>query len=185
MLVNNSLGGLVGCSAVRGYTASNPSNLDGRGGHVIGIVQIAAITLRDGAPLEEGRDPESITQVEIDENGWSTIKNAKEVFYNDMEPEDAEYWDGKLMPNSGWVGHRDEDVYSGWKDVPVWYVVCTRDKAISPAVQERMANMVRELNPDLTTRMLDAGHSPMLSKPLETAAIIDEAANAFMVLKNS
>lgn len=127
----------------------------------------------------------SITQVEIDENGWSTIKNAKEVFYNDMEPEDAEYWDGKLMPNSGWVGHRDEDVYAGWKDAPVWYVVCTRDKAISPAVQERMANMVRELNPDLTTRMLDAGHSPILSKPLEIAAIIDEAANAFMVLKNS
>lgn len=57
MLVNNSLGGLVGCSAVRGYTASNPSNLDGRGGHVIGIVQIAAMTLRDGAPLAEGRDP--------------------------------------------------------------------------------------------------------------------------------
>jgi hypothetical protein len=39
------------------------------------------------------------------------VTNAKEVLYNNMEPEDAEYWDDKLLPNSGGIGHRDEDIH--------------------------------------------------------------------------
>ena len=57
---------------------------------------------------------------------------------------------------------------AAWQRVPSTYVVCERDNAIPPAVQERMAAQAG------TISRIDAGHSPFLSRPHDVQAIIQE-----------
>ena len=52
--------------------------------------------------------------------------------------------------------------------MPSTYVVCERDNAIPPAVQERMGGLAG------TVSRVDAGHSPFLSRPHDVQAIIQE-----------
>ncbi len=51
--------------------------------------------------------------------------------------------------------------------VPATYVICERDAAIAPFLQEGMAQAI-----GAATTRLDADHSPWLSRPAELAAII-------------
>ena len=57
---------------------------------------------------------------------------------------------------------------AAWQSVPSTYVVCGRDNAIPPEVQERMAARAG------TVSHIDASHSPFLSRPDEVTAIIKE-----------
>jgi pimeloyl-ACP methyl ester carboxylesterase len=96
-----------------------------------------------------------------------TPDNPKHVFYNDCPPEVAEAAAAALVPQR-------KDVFSqqiraaAWQRVPSTYVVCERDNAVPPAVQERMAENAG------TISRLDSGHSPFLSRPHDVTAIIQE-----------
>jgi hypothetical protein len=46
-----------------------------------------------------------------------------------------------------------------------------------------MIDNMREANADVTVRAIDTGHSPMLSKPLETTTVISDAAKAFIAVR--
>ncbi len=89
------------------------------------------------------------------------------VFYEDCPPAVAARAAGALVP------HR-KDVFSqelrgaAWHSVPSTYVICERDNAIPPAIQERMSARAG------TVSRIDAGHSPFLSRPDEVTAIIQE-----------
>jgi pimeloyl-ACP methyl ester carboxylesterase len=56
--------------------------------------------------------------------------------------------------------------------IPRYYVLCTRDRAIPPALQRRM---IAE-NPCAGVAELDADHTPHLSKPKELAEALDRFA---------
>jgi hypothetical protein len=183
VMINHSFGGVVGCSSVNGFTAKNQSRLAGSGGKVIGIIQMCALTIPSNTSLLQflGGGRSSIDPIAVaGPDGWDVIvKDVVDVMYNDMEPEDARHWAGRLVKHSSATRASSQGVYAGWKDVPVWYIFCTKDQAAPIAAQEKMINLIRENNPSLTVRNLDASHSPMLSRPAETADIIDEAATAF------
>jgi pimeloyl-ACP methyl ester carboxylesterase len=89
------------------------------------------------------------------------------VFYADCEPALAKRAAAALVP------HR-KDVFSqelrsaAWQGVPSTYVVCRRDNAIPPALQELMAARAG------TVSRIDSSHSPFLSRPDEVTAIIQE-----------
>lgn len=187
VLVNHSLAGIGGCSAVRGFTDRDPSALTPRGGgagtgRVIGVVQVAAVTVRDAADkraLYQGRLglPGAVAP---GATGWKdppAAARAAELFYGDLAPDDAARWARRLLRTSAYLDGSADGVSGGFADVPAaWYVVCGRDRAVPPAEQEEFAAVVREANPDTTVRRLDgSGHSPMLSRPRELAGIIAEA----------
>jgi hypothetical protein len=61
------------------------------------------------------------------------------------------------------------------------YVVCTRDAAIRPEWQRHLARDVLEVEP----LELDAGHSPMLERPSELAALLDGLASQGSVVRRT
>lgn len=91
----------------------------------------------------------------------------KHVFFADCPPDVAERADAALEPQRRDV-FAQEIRAAAWQTVPSTYVVCERDNAIPPAVQERMAERAGTLN------RIDSGHAPFLSRPDELTAIIQE-----------
>lgn len=93
------------------------------------------------------------------------------AFYNDLPRAQALQWAGRLKPE-----HHDT-VYArthqtAWRTIPHGYVICTEDSGILPSVQRQMAESSDRLYE------LAAGHSPMLSRPIELADIILREASA-------
>ena len=180
ILVNHSFGGLVGCSSVKGFTAKDPSKLSSTAkGKVVGIIQLCAflapanISLYDIVDREKGFHHAGA-------DGWEMIDNGDPVdlFYNDLPLETAKYWASRLQgQSSGPLGDK-ENVYPGWADVPVWYLLCTKDQAMLLKYQEAMVNAAKEAGAKMTTEYLDCSHSPFLSRVDETVGFIGRAVEA-------
>ena len=136
------------------------------------LVYLAAFMLEPGQSLlglRNGVEPEWwITS----EDGRTLLPGDPEhVFYADCDPAVAERAAAALVP------HR-KDVFSqelrsaAWRTVPSTYVVCERDIAIPPSLQELMAARAG------TVSRIDSSHSPFLSRPDEVTAIIQETLSA-------
>lgn len=175
LLINHSFGGSVGCSAANGFTEKNPSRLTPSSGKVVGIVQVCAFTPPSKTSLFDLVNPS--VAFHHDHEGWQIIDTTDpvNVFYNDLSPDQAQYWKSRLLKQSTSPLTDREPVYAGWADVPVWYLLCTRDQAIPIQAQEGMVAAARAAGASITTKTLDAGHSPFLSKPDETVGFILEA----------
>jgi pimeloyl-ACP methyl ester carboxylesterase len=89
------------------------------------------------------------------------------VFYEDCAPDVAACAVAALVPHRK-DAFLQETRAAAWQSVPSTYVVCGRDNAIPPEVQERMAARAG------TVSHIDASHSPFLSRPDEVTAIIQE-----------
>jgi hypothetical protein len=64
----------------------------------------------------------------------------------------------RLVPQSA-RSFADQVMQAGWHSVPSSYIVCDKDQAILPAVQEQLAVRTGEVH------HLASGHSPFLSMP--------------------
>jgi pimeloyl-ACP methyl ester carboxylesterase len=190
-MVNHSMGGMAGTSAIQGFTHKDPSKLkSGKSGHVMGLVQLTTWTpvskevslidmsqeyarRRSIAPRQGLSRPNEST-------GWADLQgDPAQHFYNDLPPEEGQKWASKLIEFSAAMSGARESVYPGWQDVPMWYLICTEDKAIARELQEYLVQRCREAGGAVTTRHCDAGHSPMLSQPENTATFIEDAVAAF------
>lgn len=63
--------------------------------------------------------------------------------------------------------------HAAWHDKPSWYVQTTRDQALQPEVQLRMA---RQIN--ATVWSVPSSHLSMISRPAAVASLLDQAAKA-------
>lgn len=105
--------------------------------------------------------------------------DAVDLFYHDLPPEEAARWAARLKKHSVkslWEGA--EYGYTGWKDVPIWFLMAMQDRALPPEAQQWMIGNAREEGADITVREVQSGHMSMLSRPEETAAFVVEAAGA-------
>ena len=188
MVIVHSYGGAVGCSAVKGLTRPKkdiPSPTADNKGYVIGIASMASgfgpseMTFVDGLG---GKLPPSW---EVDEaTGFAVIlAPPRETFYHDLPVEEGGYWVGKITKQAARPFMNPEGrefSYAGWMDVPVWYLATTDDVALPYEVQKLMVKMAKDAGGDVVVREVASSHSPMLSKPVETARFIEDAAAAFV-----
>ena len=191
VLVNHSLAGMAGTSAVKGFTRRNASKLTSQNvGRVVGLVQLTAwLPTEDNDSLAkiisdfDRRHPDLPyigVRAETDERGWWVLQgNPADYFYSDMPEEEAKKRVAKLIKFSAQILVAEDSVYAGWRDVPMWYLVCTKDMAIRTELQEDMIRKCREGGADITTRACDAGHSPFATKFDETIAFIEDAVKSF------
>lgn len=100
-------------------------------------------------------------------------------FYNDLPPEEVEKLIPKLVNYSAGAPASSDGIYAGWLDVPVWYLFCTLDEVITLKGQEIIVQICRDDGADITTRVLEAGHSPAISKTNEVVQFIEDAIAAF------
>ena len=67
----------------------------------------------------------------------------------------------------------DVGVNAAWKTKPSWYVVASKDNAINPELEKRMAKRA-----NAKTTILESSHVAMLSKPKEVLGVILDAATS-------
>jgi pimeloyl-ACP methyl ester carboxylesterase len=146
--------------------------------NVVGLVYIAAF-----AP-DAGESPGGITQEHLpvaapnlvpDTDGYLWVKPE---LYHESFCQDLTADEGLVMgitqkaPLASTFG--DTITSPAWKKKPSWYQISSEDRMIAPENQQRMAGRLSARK----VITLKASHASLASKPVEVAALIDEAATA-------
>ena len=132
------------------------------------LVYLAAFMLEPGQSLlgrRGGVEPK--WWITSDDGQTLLPDDPKHVLYADCPPDVAECAAAALVPHHKLV-FTQELRTAAWQTVPSTYVVCERDNAIPPALQELMAQHAG------TISRIDSNHAPFLSRPGEVTAIIQE-----------
>jgi len=183
VLVLHSYGGAVGQCAVKGLTRpAEPPHSSEKKNYVIGLAMMASGFGQTGVGFLEALGGKPPPFWELSDDGFCTLLGSiTELFYHDLPAEEAEEWLGKLTRQASLpLTAGGEWSYAGWKDLPVWYLLTVEDKAGPPAAQRMMIEMVRESGKEIVVREVESSHSPMLSKPVETAKFVEDATEAFV-----
>lgn len=108
------------------------------------------------------------------------VAEPRAEFYHDLPEEEGNLWVSRLQKQSlRAFTEGAEFTHTGWMDVPCWYLGTKDDKALPFEVQKYFVQAAKDAGGDITAREIDSSHSPMLSKPKETAEFIVEAVKAF------
>jgi pimeloyl-ACP methyl ester carboxylesterase len=87
------------------------------------------------------------------------------LFYGDCSPGAAQTARSLLVPQAS--GHGRGEVRSaGWRHMRSLYLVCANDRAMSPKLQQTMAERCT------SSKTFDSGHSPYISRPRSVADAI-------------
>jgi hypothetical protein len=152
-------------------------------GHVIGIALIASGYTLTGVSFMEGAGGKPPPSWKLDaENEFAIFTvDTRDLFYHDLSLEDGTYWVGKLRKQAlKPMFSGGEHAYSGWKDVPTWYLATIEDHALPIEAQRYFVQTVKAAGADVTLREVTSSHSPMLSRPKETCEYILEAVSYFV-----
>ncbi|KAJ5978792.1 hypothetical protein N7501_002134 [Penicillium viridicatum] len=157
--VMHSYGGVVGTEALHGLAIKQLI-------YMTAFVPPAGNSL---AGMFGGRLPPFITVDE--ERALLTVPDPATWFFNDLPPADAAAWAKKLVvhPKSAQF---DPVTYEAYQTIPTTYIVCEKDVALIPMVQEVMIDTVRKAGVTVDVERLPASHSPFLSMPEETAKLV-------------
>jgi pimeloyl-ACP methyl ester carboxylesterase len=174
-----SYGGVCGQSAMKGFTHSQDATVSSTG-KVIGLVVMASGFAQPGMAFLDASNGVPPPSWRIDPSGFAEIQvPARELFYHDLPVTEGDEWVAKLRKQSMKAFTEGRDItYAGWKDVPIWTLITTEDKALPAEVQRMLVGMVENIA-DITVKEIDSSHSPMLSRPKEVAEFILEATKAF------
>ncbi|KAM0433864.1 hypothetical protein ACHAPT_003807 [Fusarium lateritium] len=184
LLITHSYGGTPATESIRGLTkkARQEQGLKG------GIIRIAYMTslvpnvgesagaVKAAFPDEEkvpmAVDVRFITQGQdfslmMDkENGWfyyPDIPKLAELSFSNMPKDEGEFWAAKLVKHSS-TSFANPLTYAGFKDVPVSYLLCENDRAISPKVQRAGIDMIeRESGNKVDVTRISGDHVAPLS----------------------
>lgn len=174
VLVMHSYGGMVGTSAAEGLLPKD--QLNGKG--VVSLAYIAALVPDVGVSLSSaggGVHPPWFRRIEADSGtGYSVFPdkppwNPKDLFYYDCTPEVAGEAVEKLRLMSEGPSF-SECIYAAWKEVDSYYLMTEDDRAFPLWAQEAMVS--QQGGRWVTIEKIQAGHSPFLSRPEETAGFV-------------
>jgi pimeloyl-ACP methyl ester carboxylesterase len=201
VVIAHSYGGMVGNSAIKDFTRrrdavasiSTPMSASIRAqhtdqsqtpttGYVIGLILIASgFTLTGLAFMDPffGRPPPS-WRVNNATGYAELVTPPRELFYHDLPADEADYWVSQLTTQSlKALFEGGEYAYTGWMDVPVWYIGTIEDRGLPVALQRMGVGMARGMGGNVEHRELQTSHSPFLSRPEEVVGIVLEAVGAF------
>jgi pimeloyl-ACP methyl ester carboxylesterase len=170
VLVGHSMGGVVITQ-----TAARARE------HVDRLVYCCAFLPRDGESLKSLADkPEGAADL-VQANlvlappvATLAPEAAREAFYELCTAEQAEWGLEHRQPQPIAPFVTPVDLDGGVDEIDRYYVLCTEDKAILPALQRRMSTE----SPCVEVAELESDHSPFLCRTNELAAILDRFANA-------
>ena len=95
--------------------------------------------------------------------------------------EEGEYWVSQLTQQAlKPLCEGGEHVYSGWKDVPCWFLATTVDRSFPLEMQKMLVQGARDQGGNVVLREVESSHSPMLSRPEEVTRFLTDAIEAFV-----
>lgn len=182
VVVVHSYGGQVGNSAIKGFARGAQDSGSGSSGHVIGLALMATGFTATGVSFLDAMGGTPPPQWKIDsETGFAVILvDPREMMYHDLPEEEGKIWVSKLTKQAAKaLTEGGEYAYAGWQHVPCWYLATAEDKALPLQLQHWTVKTAQDAGADVTMREIASSHSPMLSKPRETADFLLEAARYF------
>jgi hypothetical protein len=97
------------------------------------------------------------------------ISAAATNVFNDLPKEDGEKWAKRSTRHSGSTFPTSLS-HAGFKDVPVSYLLCTKDLAHEPELQRAsIAMMEKQIGGKVDVTEIESGHAPNASRPKEVA----------------
>ncbi|KAL7919589.1 Alpha/beta hydrolase family domain-containing protein [Trichoderma austrokoningii] len=186
VVIAHSYGGLVGNSVIKGFARKKAGNQRAdasktpAAGHVIGLILIASGYTFTGLTFMDpflGHPPPTWRK----NNGMAEIVvSPRQFFYHDLPADEAEYRVSLLRPQSLRALYEGgEYSYSGWLDVPSFYLGTIEDQGLPVVVQRMNVGMARAMGASVEHRELQTSHSPFFSQPEATVNAIVEAVEAF------
>lgn len=131
------------------------------------LIYLTAFMLEIGESImvagDDGRDEQWVVS---DDGKTIHAADPAAVFYNRCSPDRARQAVGELRQQNV-VPFTERVSQTAWRGIESAYVLCGDDQAIRLDRQERMAQRAG------VVERLDTDHSPFLSAPVETAALID------------
>ncbi|KAK7757729.1 hypothetical protein SLS62_000107 [Diatrype stigma] len=172
LVLMHSYGGLVGSEAVLEELSWGKRKDRGLAGGVFHLFFFAAFVLAEGQSVLDvfGESPNN----DIRPDGRFRIKNPAQTLYNDLAPEEAEYWTSKIIDQS-YAVQTTKLTRASYRYIPSTYVVCENDQGPPPQYQEMFGKSA-----GATLLRIASGHSPMLSKTEELANMVAAAAQGAM-----
>ncbi|KAF2161519.1 hypothetical protein M409DRAFT_69642 [Zasmidium cellare ATCC 36951] len=177
VLIGHSYGSIPASEAAKGLDLSSRQK-EGKAGGVKHLVFCCAFIVDEGHSLIGAFGGSPLPWFKISEDQLEVNPDTPEkIFYNDVADNTTEEMIRALRPQSYQVMHTPV-TYAAWKHIPSTYIYTTQDAAIPLQIQQMMVETVAKGYP-INTDTVDAGHSPFLSKPKETAEAIRRAAGEY------
>lgn len=160
ILVGHSMGGVVITQAA-----------EYRPEKIRKLVYVTAFLLQNGEFLLQYAEPDTDALVlpnliMAEDQSYATVKEdaVKEAFYGDCSEEDVKRAKSLLVPQAAApFATPVTTTPNNFGRIPRVYISCTRDRAISPSIQEKMYNNL----PCEKLIKMDTSHSPFFSAPEE------------------
>jgi pimeloyl-ACP methyl ester carboxylesterase len=96
---------------------------------------------------------------------------AVEAFYGSCAPDVAAWAAARLVPEAG-ASFVARPAGVAWRTLPSTYVICTRDRALPPALQRRLARRAGE------SLEWESDHSPFLHASARLASLLERCARS-------
>ncbi|WP_317447616.1 alpha/beta hydrolase [Streptomyces collinus] len=162
-LVGHSYGGAVISAASHGAD------------DVAALVYVAAVAIgpdeSPGAVLEKYPASEGLRAIVADADGYIVLDPARfpELFADDVPRQEAEVLAVSQGPAAGaCLAQSVEKV--GWQERPSWYVLCTRDRIVTPEAQQGVADRI-----GAKVFVSEASHAVVRSRPNDVVEAIEDA----------
>lgn len=176
ILAMHSYGGVVGCNALQGLDAQTRKK-QGKAGGVAHLVGLAAHIHPSGLSIfdlvaEMGNEDLIPSAFDIAEDGSCFPVNAEMGLFEGLFNEERK----KLMltlSRATIKTMQDKVQYEGWRDVPLTYVLTTKDPTCFAHYQQRMLDKIQATGVVVDVIKLDTGHRPYLTMTQECVDIID------------
>ena len=155
IVVGHSYGGLPVTQAAVGHPA------------VAHLVYLAAYLPTEGESLLSIHDQGSTALQDEDLRGTAPVifDDPRTSLFGDLPDDRAEDAVSRLVEQSR-RSFQQPVTRAAWRTVPSTYLLCARDGALPPLMQERMSARATHVG------RLDTGHSPFLSAPGELATVL-------------
>jgi pimeloyl-ACP methyl ester carboxylesterase len=167
VLVGHSL---AGCSM--------PAMVDLLGDRVRHLVFLACTVPEDGTACLDTLDADvralAANPAQFDELGVLPREAAAAMFGNDLDNDQLEWCISRMVPEAPRLVTDPVDLAPFRRPVPRTWIRTLHDAVVLPAKQERFAGNVG----DTVMIDLDAAHMSMISRPAETAALLDDIARS-------
>ncbi len=167
VLVGHSL---AGCSM--------PAMVDLLGDRVSHLVFLACTVPEDGTACLDTLDPDvrALTSdpEAFDELGVLPREAATAMFGNDLDDDQLEWCIGRMVPEAPRLVTDRVDLAPFRRPIPRTWIRTLHDAVVPATKQERFANNAG--NAPIVD--LDAAHMSMISRPVETAALLDDIARS-------
>ncbi|MPQ98017.1 alpha/beta fold hydrolase [Modestobacter sp. I12A-02628] len=167
-LVRAAVAGIDGPVVVLGHSYGGAVISEALAGapNVTRLVYLAAFQLDVGESLFQAAGGAPLPWFDWqEERGFVDARDAREVFYADVDPDLAASATVQLRHQST-ASFTQPLSQAAWRSIPSTYIACTQDRAIPYPAQQAMARRATDV---LT---METSHSPFLSRPGELAGLL-------------